>query len=128
MLREVLLALHVTGVVGWAGLTAGGYYVLLGCGESGFPRYAKLVYLQFSSALLIFATGLAMASYYGLSRPPLWISLAIAIAAAMGVLEVVHLLAARAGYRAYMRAVRPLIPLWTAGYIAMIYLMVFKPT
>jgi len=70
MLHELLLAVHITGVVGWAGLTAGGYFVLAGCGEAGFPRYAKLVYLQLLSALSIFATGLAMAAQaYGLLRP-----------------------------------------------------------
>ncbi|MFP3250372.1 MAG: hypothetical protein RXO32_01450 [Thermoproteus sp.] len=128
MLHELLLAVHITGVVGWAGLTAGGYFVLAGCGEAGFPRYAKLVYLQLLSALSIFATGLAMAAQtYGLLRPPLWISAALAVAAVMGALEAVHVAAARRGYRAYMRAVRPLVPLWAVGYVAMLYLMVFKP-
>jgi putative membrane protein len=128
VIAEVLLAVHITGVVGWGGLSTGGYYVLKSCGGGCYGRYRRLVYLQFASALAVFATGLALAVVrYGFPRSPLWIHAALGIALAIGVVELAHLWVAEEGLQHYEKYVRIFIPLWTAGYLAMIYLMIFKP-
>ncbi|MGC9051768.1 hypothetical protein, partial [Pyrobaculum sp.] len=112
----------------WGGLSTGGYYVLKNCGGGCYGKYRRLVHLQFASALAVFATGLTLAVVrYGFPKSPLWIHAALGIAMIIGVVELIHLWAAGRGLDRYEKYVRVFIPLWSAGYLAMIYLMVFKP-
>ncbi|MGC9050040.1 hypothetical protein [Pyrobaculum sp.] len=109
-------------------MSTGGYYMLKSCGVDCYGRYRRLVYLQFASALAVFATGLALAVVkYGFPKSPLWIHASLGIAMAIGVVELAHLLAAGEDLDSYEKYVRAFIPLWSAGYLAMLYLMVFKP-
>jgi putative membrane protein len=109
---EALLTLHITGVVGWGGLSTGGYYVLKNCGDGCYGRYRRLVHLQFASALAVFAAGLTLAVIrYGLPKSPLWIYAALGIAPAIGVVELIHLWAAGRGLDRYEKYVRVFIPL-----------------
>ncbi|MFN3803902.1 MAG: hypothetical protein ACK4SY_02480 [Pyrobaculum sp.] len=126
MLYELLLALHITSLVGWAGLSTGGYLVAR---KNGQPLPTALAKTQLASAVALFATGLALAVlFYNFPKSPLWIHYALGVALVAGVLEVYHVVnteRAKDNPRRYMGG--KLTPAWGAIYVVMLYLMVFKP-
>ncbi|MEM0469028.1 MAG: hypothetical protein QXT27_07525 [Pyrobaculum sp.] len=129
MLYEALLYAHITALVGWAGLSTGGYHVFKS-GAAAWPRYRQLVYVQFASAVALFATGVAMAIWiYNFPKSPLWIHYSLGVALAAGLVEVYHLYnALDAGGDPSRYKGGRLIPAWVAIYAVMMYLMIFKPT
>ncbi len=127
MLYEMLLALHITVLVGWAGLSTGGYHVAKSQGIS--KRYLELVWIQFISAWLLFASGLSMAVlFYNFPKSPLWIHYSIGVAVVAGLIEVYHVVNARgAAQNRQNYNGDKLIPMWVFIYFVMMYLMIFKP-
>ena len=129
-LGDVLLVLHVLGVVGWAGLTTGAYFVLREWRPREVPKsYQMLVHLEAAAGALVFATGVAMAVYlYGFPKSPLWIHWALGIAIVVGLLEVFHVYAVRRWpLERYVRLANRLVPVWAAVLVLMLWLMVAKP-
>ncbi|MEZ0319876.1 MAG: hypothetical protein ABWK05_07810 [Pyrobaculum sp.] len=130
MLYEALLTAHILSLVGWAGLTTGAYFVVRGSKAEALPEaYKKLVHVEAASGALLFATGLAMAVHvYGFPRSPLWIHYALGVALIAGILEVVHVRAARRwDPPRYHRLVKALAPAWVTIVAVMLWLMVWKP-
>ncbi|MFN7105420.1 MAG: hypothetical protein ACK4M3_02370, partial [Pyrobaculum sp.] len=111
---------------GWAGLSTGGFLVAR---KNGQPLPTFLAKIQLASAVALFATGLALAFlFYNFPKSPLWIHYALGVALAAGVLEIYHVVNAEEAKNDPQRYVGgKLTPAWAAIYVAMLYLMIFKP-
>ncbi|AFA39710.1 hypothetical protein Pogu_1683 [Pyrobaculum oguniense TE7] len=130
MLYELLLVVHLLSFVGWAGLTTGAYMVVREVARGDLPHsYRRLAYVQAGFAGLLFLSGLSMAVVvYGFPKSPLWIHYALGVALIAGIIEAIHVRAARR-YDAdrYHKFLRALIPMWVAIVAVMLWLMVWKP-
>ncbi len=126
----LLKMIHLSCFAAWSTLTLGGYLVLRSspiC--EAIKSYSRLVYLEVASALGLYVSGISMASIIGWPR---WAYISSIIVMPLGVIEALHLREARRSADrcevSYLfKLIRLLTPIFTAYYILMLYIMVFKP-
>lgn len=128
-----ILYIHVLSAIAWASSTTGAYWLVRWAGLERSPgaaaAYYRLSLIQIVSGAMVFATGLHMATSIGFPR---WALAAALLAAPVGVMDAVHaLLARRAALRGDLlflkRFGRLFELLYTALFLAILYLMIFKP-
>ncbi|MEM1610844.1 MAG: hypothetical protein QXQ57_04270 [Sulfolobales archaeon] len=126
----LLKMIHLTCFAAWSALTLGGYIVLRSSPScEAVKSYLRLVYLEAVSAVGLYASGVSMASIIGW---PSWAYISSIIVLPLGFIEALHLIVA---YRSantcvvsvLFRLISFLTPVFTAYYLLMLYIMVFKP-
>jgi uncharacterized membrane protein len=129
-LYGLLKMIHLTCFAAWSALTLGGYLVLRSSPScEAIKSYSRLVYLEVASALGLYASGISMASIIGW---PSWAYISSIIVMPLGIIEALHLREARRSVDRceashLFTLIRLLTPFFTAYYILILYIMVFKP-
>lgn len=125
---DLAFFVHMLGLIGWAGLTTGAYFMMESSGsftQENLRGYLRLVKLEILSLMAMGVSGIYMWSLLGY---PHWVYPAFAVAPVLAVGEFYHYRVSSLGdsekFRKYMRV---LSPFYTVIGLLLIYDMVFKP-
>ncbi|AHC50856.1 hypothetical protein SUSAZ_01820 [Sulfolobus acidocaldarius SUSAZ] len=127
MFYELMLYIHLLGIIGWAGLSTGAYYLIefMKLTDSSIlVAYRKLVFIEIISLFVTALSGAYMWMELGFPR---WAYYAFIISPFILFLEFYHYRLTYRGVVEFRRRMRFVSVLYILVTLFLFYVMIFKP-